>query len=351
MSETSELMVEGAPASPALALSDAKRRPRLGFLGVGWIGRHRMEAIAADGAAEVAALCDAGPEALGAAAAAHPRAARASSFDALLDDDLDGIVIATPSALHAQQAEAALARGLAVFCQKPLGRTVVENTRVIDAARKAGLLLAVDLSYRHTAAMRRVRELVAGGDIGEVYAVDLVFHNAYGPDKPWFRDPQRSGGGCVIDLGIHLVDLALWTLGFPRVLEVQSTLWAQGRRVGPRPSVVEDHAIAQFELGGGAVARLACSWNLHAGCDAVIEATFHGTRGGARLRNLRGSFYDFVAERLDGTRATLLAEPPDDWGGRAAVDWARRVAAGAGFDPEVARVAEVAAVLDAIYGR
>ena len=351
VSETSELTVESASASPAVALSGATRKPRLGFLGVGWIGRHRMEAIAADGAAEVAALCDPWPDVLGAAAAAHPQAAQASSFDALLDGELDGIVIATPSALHAQQAEAALARGLAVFCQKPLGRTVVENTRVIEAARQAGLLLAVDLSYRHTAAMRRVRELVAGGEIGEVYAVDLVFHNAYGPDKPWFRDSQRSGGGCVIDLGIHLVDLALWTLGFPRVLEVQSTLWAQGRRIGPRPSVVEDHAIAQLELGGGAVARLACSWNLHAGCDAVIEASFHGTRGGARLRNLRGSFYDFVAERLDGTRATLLAEPPDDWGGRAAVDWARRLAAGAGFDPEVARVAEVAAVLDAIYGR
>jgi predicted dehydrogenase len=351
VSETSELTLEGASASPAVALPGATRKPRLGFLGVGWIGRHRMEAIAADGAAEVAALCDTWPDVLGAAAASYPQAAQASSFDALLDDELDGIVIATPSALHAQQAEAALARGLAVFCQKPLGRTVAENTRVIDAARKAGLLLAVDLSYRHTAAMRRVRELVAGGDIGEVYAVDLVFHNAYGPDKPWFRDPQRSGGGCVIDLGVHLVDLALWTLGFPRVLEVQSTLWAQGRRIGPRPSVVEDHAIAQLELGGGAVARLACSWNLHAGCDAVIEATFHGTRGGARLRNLRGSFYDFVAERLDGTRATLLAEPPDEWGGRAAVDWARRLAAGAGFDPEVARVADVAAVLDAIYGR
>lgn len=347
----SELMVEGAPASPAVAPPAATRRPRLGFLGVGWIGRHRMEAIAADGAAEVAALCDAGPEALGAALAAHPRAAPASSFDALLGEALDGIVIATPSALHAQQAKAALARGLAVFCQKPLGRTAVESTRVIDAARQAGLLLAVDLSYRHTAAMRRVRELVAGGAIGEVYAVDLVFHNAYGPDKPWFRDPLRSGGGCVIDLGIHLVDLALWTLGFPRVLDVRSTLWAQGRRLGTRPSVVEDHAIAQLELGGGATTRLACSWNLHAGCDAVIGATFHGTRGGARLRNLRGSFYDFVAERLDGTQATLLAEPPDDWGGRAAVHWARRLAAGAGFDPEVARVAEVAAVLDAIYGR
>jgi predicted dehydrogenase len=49
-----------------------------------------------------------------------------------------------------------------------------------------------------------------------VRAVDLTFHNAYGPDKPWFYDPAQSGGGCVMDLGVHLVDLALWTLGWPK---------------------------------------------------------------------------------------------------------------------------------------
>lgn len=336
-----------APSTPGAA----PRKPRLGFLGVGWIGRQRMAAIAADGAAEVVAVADPCAEVLGEAAAPWPRAACVASFDALLEQALDGIVIATPSALHAQQAEAALARGLAAFCQKPLGRTADETARVIEAARRADRLLAVDLSYRYTEAMRRVREQVAGGAIGEVYAIDLVFHNAYGPDKPWFRNPLLAGGGCVIDLGTHLVDLALWTLGFPRVHAVSSRLWANGLPLGPRPSVVEDHAVAQLEIAGGAVARLACSWNLHAGRDAVIEASFHGTRGGAALRNVEGSFYDFVAERFDGTRSTLLAEPPDGWGGRAAVDWARRLAAGERFDPEVQHLAEVAAVLDAIYGR
>jgi hypothetical protein len=61
-------------------------------------------------------------------------------------------------------------------------------------------LLAVDLSYRFTEGMSRIRELVAGGELGKVYAVDLVFHNAYGPDKAWFYDPALSGGGCVMDL-------------------------------------------------------------------------------------------------------------------------------------------------------
>uniref|UniRef100_UPI00403925D9 Gfo/Idh/MocA family protein n=1 Tax=Variovorax sp. BK018 TaxID=3450241 RepID=UPI00403925D9 len=326
-------------------------RPRVGFLGVGWIGRTRMEAIAVDGAVEIAAVADTDAGLRDAARAFAPRAAAVDSLDALLALPLDGVVIATPSALHAQQAEAALARSLAVFCQKPLARTAAETCGVIDAARRADRLLGVDLSYRHTLAMRRVRDTIASGAIGEVFAVDLVFHNAYGPDKPWFRDPRLSGGGCVIDLGIHLVDLALWTLGFPRVEDVASRLHAHGRRLALPPSEVEDHAIAQIDLEGGCALRLACSWNLPAGRDAVIEARFHGTAGGVALRNVDGSFYDFVAERYEGTRTVQMAAPPDAWGGRAAVHWARTLAAGRGFDPEIERMAEVAGVLDAIYGR
>ena len=64
--------------------------------------------------------------------------------------------------------------------------------------------------------------------------------------------------------------------------------------------------------------QLACSWRLHAGCDAMISAAFHGTHGGAALRNVNGSFYDFVAERYRGTGRETLASPPDEWGGRAA---------------------------------
>lgn len=327
------------------------RRPRLGFLGVGWIGRHRLQAIAEAGVAEIAVLCDAEPEGLAQARAIAPRATAVTSMEALFDTGLDGIVIATPSAMHAAQAEAALSRGLAVFCQKPLARDAHETLRVVRAAERADRLLGVDFSYRHTEAMRQIRTLIDAGQIGRVYAVDLVFHNAYGPDKPWFRDVERSGGGCVIDLGIHLVDLALWTLDFPEVGAVSSRLYAKGVPLGPRPTVVEDYAVAQFETSGNATVRLACSWNLAAGRDAVIEATFHGTHGGAAMRNVNGSFLDFRAERFDGTRSTVLAVPPDDWGGRAAVHWARQLAGGAGFDPSAARVMQVAQVVDAIYGR
>jgi predicted dehydrogenase len=149
---------------------------------------------------------------------------------------------------------------------------------------------------------------------------------------------------------VHLVDLALWTLGFPAIRGVTSSLFAGGRPLPAMPAEVEDYAVATLELAGGAVVRLGCSWRLQAGCDAVIAAGFYGTEGGAMLRNVEGSFYDFTAERFRGTSRELLAAPPDDWGGRAACDWARRLSAGSGFDPAGEQFVAVAEALDRIYG-
>ena len=324
---------------------------RLGFLGLGWIGRHRMRALLMQEGCEVVVVADPSSEARERAQQLAPGAAAVASLDELLRHELDGAVIATPSAMHAAQACALLERGIAVFCQKPLARTLEETRKIIAAARSADRLLACDFSYRYTEGMRRIRNCVAEGELGAVYAADLVFHNAYGPDKPWFRDAALAGGGCAIDLGTHLVDLALWTLGFPDVQRVTSRLYAQGRLVPAASDEVEDFALAQLDLANGATARIACSWNLAAGRDAVIEAHFHGTRGGAAWRNVDGSFYDFAAERHEGTRRSALTEPPDDWGGRAIVAWARQLAGGAGYSPAIEAALKTAAALDAIYGR
>jgi predicted dehydrogenase len=329
----------------------ALKVPRLGFVGVGWIGRHRMEAVAAAEAGTIAAVCDSSDEAVAAALqGAASGCRRVSSMEELLDLELDGVVIATPSALHADQAVTALERGTAVFCQKPLGQDAAETARVVSAARDADRLLGVDLSYRHTAAMRAIREVIDSGGVGDIFAIDLTFHNAYGPGKEWFHDRSLSGGGCVIDLGIHLVDLALWTLGFPPRVFTSSALYSRGRRLHPASDEVEDYACAVIDLASGVRVSLACSWNLSAGRDAVIEASFHGTRGGVAMRNLGGSFYDFAAERYHGTSLQTLVTPPDEWGGRAIVAWTRRLGADGRFDPEAERYVEVAAVLDSIYG-
>ena len=322
-------------------------RPRIAYLGTGWIGRHRMAAMIDTGAIEAVGIADPSAEMAGEAARLAPDAAVVADLPALLALKPDGVVIASPSALHAEQSIAALEAGAAVFCQKPLGRHAAEAARVVAAARAADRLLGVDFSYRYTAGMRAIAELIRAGELGHVFAADLVFHNAYGPDKPWFYDRAQSGGGCVMELGVHLVDLALWVLGFPESGAVSAQLMAGGSLLSD--DGVEDYGAAQVTLANGTAVRLACSWRLPAGQDAVIEASFYGTNGGASFRNVGGSFYDFTAERFRGTAREPLAGADTEWGGRAAADWARRLAAGDQFDEDAAQLIAVSRVLDHIY--
>jgi predicted dehydrogenase len=322
---------------------------RLGFLGAGWIGRNRMEAILATGEASAVAICDPDPENARQAHERAPLALLTESLDAMLALELEGLVIATPSALHAEQCIRAFESGVAVFCQKPLGRNAAEVQAVLDAARSADRLLGVDLSYRHTAAMQAIRERVRSGQLGRLFAADLTFHNAYGPQSDWFWDPALSGGGCLIDLGVHLVDLLLWMFDFPEVLDARATLLRDGHP--PAPDEVEDYAIGELTLANGVHARIACSWNLNAGADAVIGAEFYGTDAGAEMRNENGSFFDFSADLLKGRDRERLASPPDDWGGRAAAEWVRKLASGERFTGSTDGLLETARVLDRLYGR
>ncbi|MBV9393391.1 MAG: Gfo/Idh/MocA family oxidoreductase [Methylobacteriaceae bacterium] len=307
-----------------------------------------MQAIVEADIADVVAVADPSREMAAEAQKVAPDAKLVGSLEEIFDHDVDGVVIATPSAMHSEQSIRALSRGLAVFCQKPLGRNAAETRTVIEAARKADTSIGVDFSYRYTQGMQRIAEIVRAGELGSIFAIDLVFHNAYGPDKAWFYEPAQSGGGCVMDLGVHLVDLALWVLDFPEVIEVSSKLFAGGELLAS-PDRVEDYAIATLQLKSGVAVQLACSWRLQAGRDAIISAAFYGTQGGVALKNVNGSFYDFVAERYRGTACENLVTPPDAWGGRAAVDWVERLAAGARFNGEAEKFAIVSDVIDRIY--
>lgn len=333
--------------------SDAQslKRPRLGFLGLGWIGLSRMRAVVDRNIAEVGAVADASADAIAKALEAAPHAKAFGTLEDLLDQELDGVVIATPSGMHAEQALRALERGVAVFCQKPLARTEAETRGVVEAAEVADRLLAVDFSYRYVRGMDEAKKLVQSGELGRIFLADLVFHNAYGPDKDWFYDLARSGGGCVMDLGTHLIDLAHWILGESRSSNLRSMLWRHGERRLPNSGHVEDAATVEWVTPQDAAVRLACSWNLHAGTEAVIEARFFGTEGSVALRNRNGSFYDFTVERCSGTRRSSLADHDTDWGGRALVRWTRQLAVHNRFDPEIKQVIDVARLIDEVYSR
>lgn len=326
-------------------------RPRLGFVGLGWIGAMRLEAVAAAGLGEVAALCEASPQRLEETAQAHPGAAAFADLDEMLaragDLRLDGVVIATPNSLHAPQTLAALDRGLAVFCQKPLALDAREAREMVDAARRAGRLLGVDYSYRFTDGGRALRQALAAGELGRVFSVDAVFHNAYGPDKPWCFDPLLSGGGALMDLGVHLIDLSLWLLGDPGVRSVHGGVWKGGEPL--RPGEVDDFASARIELDGGASVSVAVSWNAHAGQDCAIRLAAFGTAGGAEFRNVDGSFYDFELARFSGRSGQVTVRESRDWLGKAILDWAGRLGEGERFDPDVERSVRVSEIVDAVY--
>lgn len=332
-------------------------KPRIAFVGLGWIGVHRLKTITTSDAVEIAALYDERKDASEAASRLVPQASVISSYDEILEDSIDGVVIATPNALHVPQTVAALRAGISVFCQKPLGCNVLEVYQAVSAARESDCLLGVDFSYRFIPGMRQVRKLVRSGALGKIFSVELKFHNGYGPDKQWFYERAASGGGCVLDLGIHLIDLALWTLGFPRVADVTSALFKHGEPLKQPCEEVEDYAVARMQTVDGVVLNLTCSWKLHAGADAEIEVCFYGTEGAAALRNVNGSFYNFVAERYRRSQREQLYESNSngerggEWGGLAALDWCRRLARGEGFSSHTEEFLSSAAVIDRIYAR
>lgn len=333
-------------------LNETQLKPRVGFLGVGWIGLNRMNAIREQTRIKIEAIADIEPGNLEQAKSSAPDATLCYFIEELLQENLNGVVIATPSALHASQSIYALENGASVFCQKPLGRTAKETREVVETAQKHNRLLGVDFSYRFTEGMQKIYHLIQSGAFGNIYAVNLIFHNAYGPDKKWFYDPELSGGGCVIDLGSHLIDLALWALNFPSIEKVTSSLFSQGKILRTPKKETEDYAVAAITTDEGTAINLSCSWNLHAGQDAIIEASFYGSAGGAFFRNVNGSFYHFEAFRsISKTSREQLSNPPDSWGGKAAIDWANRLTRGEGFNKSAFEFIQVAEIIDRIYNR
>jgi predicted dehydrogenase len=339
-------LTRAATQTPGLAV---QQRPRLGFIGLGWIGRKRLDALDPE-TIEVAALADSDPARLHSASQAYPDAVATQGVQSMLDAGLDGIVIATPNGLHAEQAIAFLAHGIPVFCQKPLATNLADVERVVAAARDADRLLGIDFCYRHVSGMHELRRRLQAGEIGDVVAVDLTFHNAYGPDKSWCQDRRLAGGGCLMDLGVHLLDLSLWLQGMPPTERVRSRLFSQGAPV-QTADAIEDLAFAEFIQANGAIVRLACSWHAHIGQGAIIEVAITGTRGGAQWTNIDGSFYDFQLDLIHGTNRERLSrgDESDDWGPRALQSWLKQLRISNRFDPEANDIIRSAALIEEVY--
>jgi predicted dehydrogenase len=185
----------------------------------------------------------------------------APSADELLDSqDLDAVYIAAPNFQHAQLAVQAAERGLNVLCEKPMAVTLAEAERMIDACRLAGVRLMVGNMMRFNPCHAWIRDFIAAGHLGEVTEAQGLFGYdlpAFFPlaSSPWRLDPQMAGGGAMMDVGVHTVDLLRWLIG-REVTEVTGSIDTRSY-----PAPIDWSSAAVLRFAGGALATVLASFD------------------------------------------------------------------------------------------
>ncbi len=186
---------------------------RVAIVGCGLIGQKRAKALAG---AELVACADVVRERAEALARTTPGARSAGTWrEAVERPDVDLVFVATPHNMLAEITLAAVSAGKHVLVEKPAARRAAELDPVIDSARRAGVLVRVGFNHRYHPGARKARELVDSGAVGDlIYVRGRYGHGGrVGYEKEWRADPAQSGGGELVDQGVHLIDLARWFLG------------------------------------------------------------------------------------------------------------------------------------------
>ena len=273
----------------------AKAKLRVGVIGVGFIGKVHLEAFEAVPDAEVVAICDIRPERLEEMAAEFGIADSYDDYEDLLKrDDIDAVSVCTPNDLHAPITIAALQAGKHVLCEKPLTTSTADALAMTNAAKAAKKALVVAFSHRRRADVQWLKQAVTDGMLGDVYFAKAMWWRRSGIPSwgAWFIDKARAGGGPLIDLGVHMLDMSLYLLGEPRVLSVSATTFSE---LGPRgrgyfypPThgqkfTVEDLASAYFRLEGGKTLTLEASWATYGKYNDSFGVSLFGSNGGAEL--------------------------------------------------------------------
>lgn len=255
-------------------------RPRIGIIGLG-IGFGHARRYNAFRGCDLVAVCDVDEGKLQRAERELGVRSLYTDYRRMLDDGrLDGVVVALPNDLHMPVAVDALQAGLHVLVEKPMARTPEECDRMIEAARRSGKVLMVGLNNRFRPDVKAVKKAIDRGEIGEVYHAQTAWLRRDGIPGGWFRDVRRSGGGPLIDLGVHMLDLTLYLMGWPRPLAVSGSTFRKCSDFS-----VEDMAVANLRLEGGRSLVLETSWASnppHIDHEHVY-VRLYGSKGGAQL--------------------------------------------------------------------
>jgi predicted dehydrogenase len=262
----------------------------LGFAGLGWLGESLLNDLPAFPSLRLAAVQDVRADLVERYASPW----RGADYSEMLAaPGVDAVVICTPNALHVPQAQLALQAGKHVLVQKPLALSCADAQACVDVATQAGRLLFVDYTYRFLDTMAVLQAALRDRPT----RARAAFHNIYGPgqEKTWFFDPKLSGGGALVDLGVHLLDLALWLLQPSAVSLVDAELSG-----GPP---VETSARVRLLLDEVPF-DLEVSWNA-----SLPQTEIFLELDDVRWENVDGSFFHFrtrLGERVLLDRETTL---------------------------------------------
>jgi predicted dehydrogenase len=264
---------------------------RIGLIGCGLIGRRRAEIVHRSPAEELVSVADADPDKARLLAGEFGSTALADWRQVVARQDLDAVIVSTPNKFLVPIGVAALSAGKHLLCEKPPGRNANETSLLVAAARQAGRVLKIGFNHRHHPAIWKAHQVSREGGLGALLFVRAVYGHGGRPgyDKEWRGDPELSGGGELLDQGVHIVDLCRWFLGeFKEIYGFTPVyFWGADGAAPPAAFSVEDNAFALMRTPEGRVAEFHTSWTQWKN---RFSFEVFGTEGYARVEGLGGSY-------------------------------------------------------------
>jgi len=340
-----------------------KRKLKIGIVGLGAIGKVHADAYSRCDGAEMTALCDIEPIRLAEQAEKYGVQGRFRNFRDLLKTDVDAVSICVGNTLHRDFALAALQAGKHILLEKPMAMNARQAGDIVAAQKKARRVVQIGMVYRQALEARTVREDVLAGRLGEIYHMRAVLIRRRGIPGlgGWFTTKALSGGGPLIDIGVHWFDLCLHMSNLWNPTRVSAMTYAkfgprmQGYRyvsmwAGP-PNFkgkfdVEDYATGLVRFGRKATLSFEISWAANSEGGGFVELL--GDKGGVRL--LDGKPLTFLTER--DSRVVNVVPLTAQEGNRFHAEIDAFIAACRGEQPPAATAEEgrtVMRLMDAVY--
>jgi len=293
---------------------------KVGIIGAGGISECHTAAYKNTGNVKVVAVCDIDGQRAKAYAEKYDIPHVFTDYEEMLKmDELDAVSVTTWNNGHAPISIAALKGGKHVLCEKPLAMNAVEAQQMVDTAKEKGKLLMVGFVRRFEDNVKYLKSSIESGYFGKVYYVKTGYIRKWGNPGGWFSDRKRSGGGPVIDLGVHVIDLVRYINGKPKAVSVMASTF---NYLGMKPNVkgiskycsqdyaeysdVEDAATAIIKFDNGMTLSFETSWVLHTKSPHNY-LDMYGERAGAQLEPVL-EFYEEKDDYLVETRPLIEAQ-------------------------------------------